>query len=360
MIKKLCLLFVLLNLFYDGFACTGIFLKTTDGNYIYARTLEFDLGIESEVLFIPRNYVLKSSQSGNKDTFSWKTTYAAIGANGMHIENFVDGINEKGLAGGLFYFPGFAKYESVSEEDLSRAIPMWILLTYILTQCASTDEVKELLKTIKISNELMPNWPSKFPPSLHIIVHDIKGNSLVIEVSDGVVKTFDSQLGIMTNSPNYDWHMTNLSNYINLDNEDVASKKLGNFDVKAVSLGTGMLGLPGDFTSPSRFVRATLMTVNSVPKDTENSIDQVFHILNNFDIPEGFVVGKQLDRRLIEYTQWTSAADLINKKFYFKMHENPQIYVVDLLKMNLNDSKPSIFPMKYPNKIIDVTALNSK
>ena len=135
----------------------------------------------------------------------------------------------------------------------------------------------------------------------------------------------------MTNAPTYDWHMTNLTNYINLTPKDIDQAKLGSVTLPAFGSGAGMLGLPGDFTPPSRFVRAAMFSQTAAPNATAgDAVLAAFHILNQFDIPKGSVVNAAVGEPTDEITEWTSVADLQNLRWYFRTHTDQAIRVVDL------------------------------
>lgn len=198
------------------FACTGIFLKTNNNTFVYARTMEFGQDMQSKIMFIPRNYSFTAMAPNQQlEGLTWQAKYAAVGANALGLSEFLDGVNEKGLAGGLFYFPGFAEYQEVTPEHYKQSLPMWQLLTWILTNFETVEEVQEALPTIYVSSAEFPAFKQTVPA--HLIVHDTTGKSLVIEYLEGKLHTFENPFGIITNAPNFDWHMTNLRNYINLN-----------------------------------------------------------------------------------------------------------------------------------------------
>ncbi len=338
MLKKTVFLYTALNLCIPAHACTGIFLKTINRCYVYARTLEFGQDLQSQALFMPHNYTCKAlAPSGNAQGLVWKTKYAALGANAFGSTDFIDGVNEQGLAGGLFYFPGFAEYQEVPPQNYAQSLPMWQLLTWILTTCATTDEVKNTLPTIYISKTPFPALKGVVPA--HLVVHDAAGKSIVIEYIKGKLAIHDNPLGVITNAPNFDWHMTNISNYLNLSPLSAKKKSLSGITFKPLGQGSGMLGLPGDFTPPSRFIRAVAFTQAAPPAATEaDAIHQAFHILNNFDIPKNIAIDQNY---AADYTQWTSAIDMKNKIFYFRTYEHFQIRKLELTKMNF--TTPKIF-----------------
>jgi choloylglycine hydrolase len=153
----------------------------------------------------------------------------------------------------------------------------------------------------------------------------------VIEPVDHTLKIYDNPLGVLTNSPSFDWHMTNLRNYINLTATNVPPVDLSGLKLAQLGQGSGLRGLPGDFTPPSRLVRAVAFSQAApAPQTAPEAVLQVFHILNNFDIPYGSVRGESDGVTHLEYTLWTSAADLKNLKWYFKTFEDQSIRSVDL------------------------------
>ena len=153
----------------------------------------------------------------------------------------------------------------------------------------------------------------------------------MVEPVDGTLKVHDAPLGVMANAPTYDWHMTNLANYINLSPKDVEQEKLGSTTLSAFGSGSGMLGLPGDFTPPSRFVRAAMFSQAATTNETaEDAVLAAFHILNQFDIPKGSVISAAVGEPTPEITEWTSVADLKYLRWYFRTHTDQSIRMVDL------------------------------
>lgn len=344
-------LLISLTITINAFGCTGLFLKNASGGYTYARTLEFGQDLQSQILFIPRNYNFAApSPVPNQGGLKWVSKYAVVGANAFGLTNFVDGINEKGLAGGLFYFPGFAEYQEVPVKSYDKSLPMWQLLTWILTTFATVTEVKNALPTIYVSKAVLPGTNEVIPA--HLVVHDSQGNSVVIEYVKGALTIHENPLGVITNSPTFDWHMTNLRNYINLSPINMPDKKMAGVTFSPLSQGTGMLGLPGDFTSPSRFARITAFTQAAPQEKTElDGIHQAFHILNNFDIPKGCVMDSQ---GTIEFTLWTSATDMKNKIFYFKPYDNFQPQKIELMKQQLDAKEHKIVAVKRQDSIEEI------
>ena len=317
-------------------ACTGIRLIAEDGTVVHARTMEFAIDIHSDVMMVPRGYARTGTTPDGKEGLKWKAKYASVGANGVGLPVLFDGLNEKGLAAGTFYFPTSAGYMPYSAADAGKTIAQWEVGSWILENFASVEEVKTSIGNIVVPAVVFGGWG--FAPEAHYIVHDASGKSIVIEYVDGKLNVYDNPLGVLTNSPPFDWHMTNLRNYVNFSMSSAAPVQLG-LSSSAFGQGSGMLGLPGDFTPPSRFVRAVAFSQAVFKAKTGyDAVLEAFHVLNQFDIPKGAARDHEKDEHgniLADYTIWTAASDLKAKRYYFRTYENSQIRMVDLTTMNL-------------------------
>jgi choloylglycine hydrolase len=316
-----------------SFACTGISLKTDDGAAIRGRTLEFGFPMQSKVLVVPAGKEFSGTLPDGGKGLTFTSRYAFIGANALGLPAILDGLNDQGLSVGLFYFPGYAKYTPVTDENKSHAIAPQEFGLWALANFATVDEVREAVKTIVVVPTPAPGLgsPQGAVAGAHFFLQDKSGKSIVVEPVDGTLKVHDAPLGVMTNAPTYDWHMANLANYLNLSPNDIEQVKLGSVTIPAFGSGAGMLGLPGDFTPPSRFVRAAMFSQTAAPNKTADSaVLAVFHILNQFDIPEGSVVNAAVGQPTDEITEWTSVADLKNLRWYFRTHKDQSIRMVDL------------------------------
>ena len=329
-------------------ACTGIRLTAADGTVVHARTLEFTIDLKSDVIFVPRGYTRVGTTPDGKEGLKWKSKYASLGANGVGLPFIFDGLNEKGLGVGLFYFPGSAGYMPYSANDASKTIAPWELGSYVLENFANVAEVKANIGNIVIPAVVFKAWG--FAPEVHYIVHDPTGSSIVLEYVGGKLNVYDNPLGVVTNSPAFDWQMTNLRNYVNFSMTNVPPVKLGSVTLQPFGQGSGMLGLPGDFTPPSRFVRAVAFSQSAFPTKTgDDSVLEAFHILNQFDIPKGAARDNEKDSHgniVADYTLWTAASDLTARRYYFRTYQNSQIRMVDLNKMNPAAKEIVTMPMK--------------
>jgi choloylglycine hydrolase len=244
-------------------------------------------------------------------------------------------MNEKGLVGGILYFPGFAGYADATKAAPARSLAPWEVLTWALTSFATVAEVKAAIGEIAIVDIVEETM--KITPPVHYTLHDATGASLVIEPVEGKLKIYDNPLGVMTNSPSFDWHMTNLRNYLKLSPVNAEPLKIGAETFAPLGQGSGMLGIPGDPTPPSRFLRALgyTLSVEKKPSGPE-SVRLAEHIINNFDIPKGWVRDVHQGSEPLEYTQWSTVADVAKRVYYVKSYNDPVLRGIDLKNFDLD------------------------
>ena len=335
-------------------ACTGITITPRDGSVIFARTLEFASDMQSNILIVPRGREYVGTAPGDKSGLRWTSKYGVVGANAFGMPVTLDGLNEKGLHVGLFYFPGFAQYQDVPEESLNQALAPWELGIYLLGTCADSAEAVAAARSVLVGAAVQKDMG--FVPPAHFIVTDAAGKSIVLEYVDGALRVHDNPLGVFTNSPTFDWHMTNLSNYVPMTSKNIEKVDLAGKTIHGLGQGSGMLGLPGDFTPPSRFVRAVAFTQSALPVEkAQDGVLQAFHILNQFDIPLGSARGVEQGREVADYTQWTGTADLKNLRYYFRTYENSRIRMVDLKAVDFDAPVIKTISMKGEEQIEDVS-----
>ncbi|WP_422928655.1 linear amide C-N hydrolase [Singulisphaera sp. PoT] len=337
-------------------ACTGIRLKTRDGAIIYGRTMEFADPLKSQVLVIPRGKEYVGIAPGNRPGLRWTVKYGIVGANAYGFDEIVDGINEKGLVAAAFYHPDYAKYQTIRKEDESKTLAPWEFPTWLLSSFATVAEAKQAASSVKVGATTIPPALPITPP-LHYILHDATGACAVIEFTDGEMRIFDNPLGVITNAPTFDWHLTNLRNYVNLSPTNVPPVDVAGIKLGPLGQGSGWLGLPGDYTPPSRFIRAVAFSQGAEPAPTaEAGVNLAAHILNTFDIFAGAVRSKDPSIPFLEITQWTVYADITNKCFYFKTYDDQRISKVDLTKLDFGSGKVLSIPMGQKPTFDDVTA----
>jgi choloylglycine hydrolase len=335
-------------------ACTGIRIKPKDGSVITARTMEFAANLQSNVVVIPRATEFVGTAPGDKSGLRWKSKYGCAGANAFDVPIIVDGLNEKGLAVAIFYFPGYAKYQEIKPEDIGKTIAPWEVPTYLLSSCANVEEAVQAVQNVRVGETVQKEMG--YVPPCHYIVNDAGGHCVVLEYVGGELKIHDNPLGVITNSPSFDWHVTNLRNYINLTVNNVPPVDIAGIDLSGFGQGSGMLGLPGDFTPPSRFIRAVAFSQSALPVATAHEgVLQAFHILNQFDIPKGAARGKDNGKEVADYTLWTSVSDLKNLRYHFRTFDNSRIRMIDLKKMNLDAKQIKTISMAGQEVIEDLS-----
>lgn len=310
-------------------ACTGITLTAKDGTGVAGRTMEFGMPIDWHVAVVPAGTRVTPELPEGSGGLTYETRYGIAGMTAYETTDFVDGINEEGLYVGLFYFPGYASYPDLSDANRAKALAPQQYATWLLGNFATVEEVKAHFDDIVLVAAEFKQMGQVIP--MHIRVVDKTGTAIVIEPTDKTLKIFDAPLGVITNSPTYDWHMTNLSNFVNLSPLNVPPVKLDGVELQAAGQGAGMHGLPGDFTPPSRFIRAAVFSQSAIPVETGAEVlEQAFHILNTFDIPYGAVRGEENGKVAPDYTQWTAVADMTNVTWTVKTYDAQDLRVVDV------------------------------
>lgn len=335
-------------------ACTGTKIQAQDGSVLFGRTFEFGADTHSNIILIPRNFLLTANAGSLSKNLSWKTKYAVLGMNAESLPVIVEGVNEKGLRVGDFYFPGFAGYQKLNEEEAGNALSSYDLGTWILTSFATIDEVKNALPAMNVSDAQFKPWGFTLP--LHYIVSEPNGKSLIIEYLDGKLNLYDDNMGVLTNSPDFKWQQLNLNNYVNLSASEALESPIPQLKLKEFGLGSGMLGLPGDSTPPSRFVRMVFYTATMLPiADAEQAVNKLFHLLNNFDIPMGSSIEKRGDTAFYDHSQWMTATDLKKQILYFKTYDNQNIKKVDMSQFDLNANAVQVIDLSGSTHFEDVS-----
>lgn len=342
-------------------ACTGIRLMAEDGSCIYGRTMEWgSFDLNSRVAIVPRGYAFKGLTPDGHNGKKWTAIYGVVGLDMLGKDMLSDGMNEKGLAAGLFYHPGTAEYMPYENGKASNTITAVDVLAYILSQYATVEEVKKGMEKVRVVPVV--EKALGIPVDAHWIVTEPSGKSIVIEYIGGNVRLFDNPLGVITNSPTYDWHMTNLRNYVNLSQVAIPTKKIEELNFAPLGGGSGMIGLPGDFTPPSRFVRAVAWSQTARPtKDADETVYELFRILDNFNLPLGAAEGSDRENNQLKgmrsATIWTTAWDQDEKTLYFHTQHNRRVRKVELGKLDFSKKKITHIALDKKKKqdILDIT-----
>lgn len=342
-------------------ACTSFLLKGSDNGYVYGRTMEFGLPLKSELIMIPRNYAFKGIGTDGKygSGNNWNGKYAVAGMNALGLVELVDGMNEKGLIGGMLNLPNSAEFQAVSAADSIKSISSLQMLTYVLTNFATVEEIKAGLQKIKVNGAKIALYGNN-TPLVHYTFHDANGKSIAVEYVKGELSILDNPSTVMTNDPPMPDHLKSIGNYVNLSKVEKPPLVINGATFLAPSSGSGLHGLPGDYLSPSRFIRALFLS-SSVPTQFTSTqmANAAWHILGSFDIPPGAVtlpsnnpygggVGGY------EVTEWSVVANNKNMTYSVKMYENTNIYTFDLNKMNANAKEVLSLKLDKPLSIISV------
>lgn len=327
-------------------ACTGVKLVGTDGTVVFGRSQEwgkFDL--KPQMAAYPRDTSFESTVPGGGKGISWKSKY---GFAGVLLMNRVinTGMNEAGLAGGMFFHQGFAEYAEYDPTKAAISMAPSALLTYILSNFATIDEIRKGLSKVRVVPVVDPDLGVPFP--LHAMITEPGGRAVVIEFKEGNTIFFDNPVGVITNNPTFDWHLTNLRNFGYLSNAPFAKTTWGDLEITPLAGGSGMLGLPGDFTSPSRFVRAAAFVQTArTTKGGEDTVLETFRILDSFDLPatqsEGATGSTNTDQPA--GTQYTVLNDTKNKIIYYHTMFNRRVRAVNLMKIDFSKGKTRIMPL---------------
>lgn len=342
-------------------ACTSFLLKGSDGGFVYGRTMEFGLPLKSQLTIVPKNTAMQGVGIDSKPGtgLNWTTKYTVAGMNGLGMPVLVDGMNEKGLVGGLLNAPNTAVYQVVAPADSANSIASIQMLMYALTNFSTVDEVKAGFNKIKVNRSIIPAYNNQSAP-VRMTLHDARGKSIVIEYLRGELVITDNPVGVMTNDPAFRDQLNNIGNYANLTNVERNSLVINGTSYAPPSSGSGLHGLPGDYLSPSRFIRALFLT-KSVPA-TYTTIQQTntaWHILGSFDIPPGAISLPASNAYGggaggIEITEWSIVADNKNMMYYIKMFETTNVQSFDLKKIDPNTKGIKYYDLNKPQSYIAI------
>lgn len=312
--------------------CTAITYQTK--NHYFGRTLDLEYTYNEQVTVTPRNYRFEF-----RNGTTLENHYAIIGMATV-AENYplyYEAANEQGLCMAGLNFPGNACYFPMVEGK--ENISPFEFIPWILSRCKDITEVRSCLANINLWEE---NFSEQFPLSpLHWMIADREEAITVESVKEGL-KIYDNPVGVLTNNPQFDYHMTHLCDYINLTPQ-APENRFGAVDLVTYSRGMGTMGLPGDVSSASRFVRAAFVKLNSVAGDSENeSISQFFHILGAVEQQRGCVI---LPDGSCELTVYTSCINTDKGIYYYTTYENQAICKVDMYRCDLEGTELYTYPI---------------
>lgn len=295
--------------------CTAMTLQSLSNELFFGRTMDFSYDIKPQLYILPSSYVWYNSLNYKQI----KNPYRFIGL-GQELDGilgFFDGVNEKGFAAASLYFAGYAQYnENIDIE--TQPIASIDFLHYILGRCALVSELSNLLKESQIVG--VPDPVTKTIAPLHWIVTDRSGACAVIEPSNKGLGVINNPIGVMSNSPDFQWHMTNLRNYIEASPKQSEKVLFDNITLSPFGQAGGTTPLPGGFTSPERFVRTAYLKAHvPKPRDSREAIAACFHIMESVSIPKGAVL---TSRNTYDYTKYTAFINTSTCEYYYKNYDD--------------------------------------
>lgn len=317
--------------------CTAITYQAKD--HYFGRNLDLEYHFREAVTITPRNYPFSFRHLGTVANH-----FAMIGMATMEegYPLYYDAVNEYGLSAAALSFPHSTKYATATDQHTAAPFE---LIPWLLCDCKTTNDVKNRLVSVTVASIPFSN---RYPVTpLHWIIAD-RESAITLEVTDSGLQIYENPLGILTNEPPFPYHMTNLQNYLHLTNDEPQNKLVPALPLKAYSRGMGGLGLPGDLSSASRFVRAAFTKINSRSNDNESSaISQVFHILGAVAQQNGCVkIGSRYEKTL-----YSSCCNTSQSIYYYTTYENSQITAVRLHGVDLDSKKTVSYPLIHGQQI---------
>lgn len=311
--------------------CTCLLIK--DNNTYFGRNMDITHSFNEKIIITPKNYLFKFKKEKNINSH-----YAMIGI-GTIVNNYplyAEATNEYGLSIAGLNFPSNCNYYNIDNNKINLA--PYELVLYLLGTCKNIKEVKKSLTNINIININFSKLIKLTP--LHFMVSD-KNKSIVIETLKEGMKVYDNPFNILTNNPPFDYHMNNIKNYLNLHNKDSINNINKNLKLEPYSFGQGAYGLPGDFSSSSRFIRAFFTKSFLQINQEDNVIIQFFKCLDSVSMIKGNV----LTNYGYEYTRYSSCINVNKGILYYKTYNCPLIYSIEMYKENLEDNKLIFYEM---------------
>lgn len=330
--------------------CTYIALQAKNLDVVVGRTAEFGPPLQSNIITSPREQPFDSIVPSHLGKgLSWVSRYGYVYMTFMTLPQACDGLNEAGLSFSYLYLPDYTVYPSTNEKKAGHTLDYLSLGDWMLGNFKTVDDIKNALKSINVvANPVNTSYFKDMIFPLHIMLTDSSGQSLTIEWIKGEMQLHDNPSGILTNQPPYEWHLANLQNYVHLSPFKPESTVIDNLKLSAPGCGYGALGLPGDSSSPSRFIKTSFLKQYAYQADNgEQAINLAEHILNNVDIPTGVAREAEAEQDSFpDITQWTVFKDLSNRHLYFKSYTNSTLKKIELNQLNFQkDAKRYSIPM---------------
>lgn len=316
-------------------ACTDFKLTAKDGTLLITRSMEFGQDLQSNLRSSPRERLFKTTTPNNKPGITWTSTYGYIYVDGFHVDASFDGMNEEGLTFEYLYLPGETQYQTIPSGKDSQAVPYALFGDWVLGNFKTIDEVKQALTHIYVSTQVIPQLGTAVLPA-HASIYDASGKGIVVEFYNDKINVYDT-IGVMTNSPKYDWHLSNLRNYINLSANNPNPITQDGIVYTGTGQGSGAVGLPGDASPPSRFVKIAFMVANVyAAQNASDLVNLATHIINNVDLPSGYIRAVNNGTTVTDTTQWVVFKDITHKIFYYRTYNDLTLRSVAMNKIDFS------------------------
>lgn len=323
------------------FACTDFKLTAKDGTLLITRSMEFGQDLQSNLRSSPRGREFATTTPNNKPGLQWAARYGYLYLDGFGIDASFDGMNEEGLTFEYLYLPGETQYQNIPDGADNKALPYTLFGDWVLSNFKTIDEVKAAVKDIYVSNQVIPQLGTAVLQA-HASIRDASGKGIVIEFYNDAINVYDN-MGLMTNSPKYDWQVTNLRNYVNLSAINPNTITKDGIAYTATGQGSGAVGLPGDASPPSRFVKIAFMVANAYQaSNAAEVLNLAEHIINNVDIPAGFVRSVDAGKVSTDTTEWVVFKDVTHKKLYYRTYNNMTLREVAMDKVDFSANAPRL------------------
>ncbi|BDR60174.1 penicillin acylase [Lactobacillus xylocopicola] len=302
-------------------------METKDKKHFLSRTMDFMMEMAQELVFTPKDQPFIVSYQDQQEITS-KHAFLGMGQlqDSDNAPITFDGVNDAGVTGAVLYFPGYANYVERAEANKWAVSPDKVI-SAVLSQAASLTDVEDLFQNkLALVNEASPTL--KVVPPLHYIFSDTSGTSVIIEPQADGIHVIKDSVGVMTNSPDYHWHETNLRNYLAVRPKQHAEIEFLGKTLRPFSQGSGTFGLPGDFTPVSRFIRTAFMknNVEQAP-DEFAAVSLAHHMLESVSIPRGIVVTTD---GTFDYTCYSAYICAESRSYYYSTYGNQRIRCVKL------------------------------
>ena len=336
---------------------------TRDGKHLWGRNFDFDrIARGTAVTCLPAGtpYFPGGQEGGGPQL---RSRYAAVGTGILLIPGtpvLYEGINERGLMGGQLYYREFARFPAQVRPGTLALCPPFAVL-HLLGQCADVEEAVQALQS-EVTLAALPVLGTV--PPLHWAFSDATGEMAVVESDRDGLHIYRRTVGVMTNSPGYPWHRLNLLNYAGIRDLDYDTLELDQLCLDQCFSGSGAQGLPGDWSSPSRFIRlAFLRHYGTKGKNEAEGVSRMLHLFQSAVFPLGMVRVSQPGKPSelepeglpFDYTVYTSLMCSESLRFYWVSYENQRVRYVDLSCL-AQAKEPVQFDLGRRPEFLDVTS----